>query len=86
MTHGLDCLELDAAQKDLFRKHAIRQLRILSKAPVFITREPYEALLSRLKLPDPVTFVLDKLRRRVEANLAGPKTALQPATATVQQR
>ncbi|CAE7342463.1 unnamed protein product [Symbiodinium microadriaticum] len=54
LVHGLDSIGLAPGGATKLHKHVLRQLRILSKAPSFITREPARALLARLQVEEPL--------------------------------
>ncbi|CAE7514429.1 unnamed protein product, partial [Symbiodinium microadriaticum] len=54
LVHGLDSFGLAPGGSTKLHKHVVRQLRILSKSPSFITREPAQDLLERLQVEDPL--------------------------------
>ena len=60
--HGLDSVGLAPGGSTLLHKHVVRQLRLVSKAPSYITHEAHETLLTRLRVADP----LETLRLRVQ--------------------
>ena len=79
--HGLDCAQLDNADQARLRKHVVRQLRILDKAPSFITRESAGDLLHRLAIPEPLQTLQNRTLDRVTKCLEEPKASLlEPAT------
>ena len=81
LLHGLDCAQLDNADQARLRKHVVRQLRILDKAPSFITRESAGDLLHRLAIPEPLQTLQNRTLDRVTKCLEEPKASLlEPAT------
>ncbi|CAE7245612.1 unnamed protein product, partial [Symbiodinium sp. CCMP2456] len=54
LMHGLDSIGLSPGGATKLQKHVARQLRILSKAPSFITHEPTPDLYARLQVEEPV--------------------------------
>ena len=58
LLHSLDSAGLVPGGAQALRQHVIRQLRILSKAPSYITREPGDQLLARLKVEDPIAVLV----------------------------
>ena len=78
LLHSLDSAGLVPGGAQALRQHVIRQLRILSKAPSYITREPGEQLLARLKVEDPIAVLARKVGSRLQLCRGSPKALLQP--------
>ncbi|CAE7419959.1 unnamed protein product [Symbiodinium sp. KB8] len=53
LMHGLDSVGLAPGGSTLLYKHVVRQLRLVCKAPSYITHEEPAALLTRLRVQDP---------------------------------
>ena len=78
LLHSLDSVGLVPGGALTLRQHVIRQLRILSKAPSYITREPSDQLLARLKVEDPVVVLARKVSGRLQTCRSSSKALLQP--------
>ena len=78
LVHGLDSMGLAPGGVTKLHKHVLRQLRILSKAPSFITREPAQALLTRLQVEDPLQQLLHRTQQRIRICHQNGMSPLQP--------
>ena len=78
LVHGLDSIGLAPGGATKLHKHVLRQLRILSKAPSFITREPARALLARLQVEEPLQQLLHRTQQRIRTCQQTSMHQLQP--------
>ena len=78
LMYGLDCIILPPQSAQKLQQVVVRQLRIMLKSPVFITREPAELFLRRIGIQSPAVEVANRIRARVSKCRQGPMAALQP--------
>ena len=78
LMYGLDCVILPPQSAQKLQQAVVRQLRIMLKSPVFITREPAELFRRRLGIPSPAVDVANRIRARVSKCRQGPMKSLQP--------
>ena len=78
LMHGLDSVGLAPGGSTLLHKHVVRQLRLVSKAPSYITHEAPAALLTRLRVVDPTETLRLRVQRRIQNCREGRMASLQP--------
>ena len=78
LIHSLDSVGFAPGGALIFRKHVVRQLRMLSKAPAHLTHESSEQLLRRLDVVDPVKHLARQVKSRLDYCRQGHKAQLQP--------
>ena len=78
LMYGLDCIILPPQSAQKLQQVVVRQLRIMLKSPVFITREPAELFLRRIGIHSPAVDVANRIRARVSKCRQGPMKTLQP--------
>ena len=78
LVHGLDSFGLAPGGSTKLHKHVVRQLRILSKSPSFITREPAQDLLERLQVEDPLQHLMHRTQQRIANCRQNGMSQLQP--------
>ena len=78
LMHGLDSVGLAPGGSTLLHKHVVRQLRIVCKAPSYITHEEPTALLTRLRIQDPTDTLRLRVQRRLSRCREGHMAVLQP--------
>jgi len=84
LMYGLDSTGLNAQGPDKLLKLVARQLRIITKAPVHLSREPAVSLLQRLQVAIPAHDLAQRLLKRVTACREGSMQHLQ--SSRTQQR
>ena len=84
LTYGLDCTGLAPAGATKLLQHVARQIRVILKSPVHLSRESSRLLLKRLNIPEPAVDIGDKIELRIRKCQQGPMQPLQPPR--VQQR
>ncbi|CAE7409538.1 unnamed protein product [Symbiodinium sp. CCMP2592] len=78
LVHGLDSVGFASDGALKLHKHVVRQLRILSKAPSYITRERPEDLLARLRIEDPLQRLQHVVQQRLHTCEHNGMSQLQP--------
>ena len=78
LMHGLDSAGLAPGGSTLLHKHVVRQLRLVSKAPSYITHEAPETLRTRLRVADPLETLRLRVQRRIQNCREGHMASLQP--------
>ena len=78
LMHGLDSVGLAPGGSNLLYKHVVRQLRLVSKAPSYITHEDPAALLTRHRVDDPSETLRLRVQRRLTRCREGHMALLQP--------
>ena len=66
LMHSLDSVGFAPGGALTLRKHVMRQLRVLSKAPSYITHETGEQLLTGLRIEDPVRHLSQQVQHSLE--------------------
>ena len=77
--HGLDSVGLAPGGAVRLHRHVARQLRLLSKSPSYITHETSTDLLARLRIPDRVSTLCQRVQQCLKLCREGPMATLQPA-------
>ncbi|CAE7682117.1 unnamed protein product, partial [Symbiodinium necroappetens] len=78
LMHGLDSMGLAPGGSTLLYKHVVRQLRLVCKAPSYITHEEPADLLTRLRVQDPTDTLRLRVQRRLSRCREGHMAVLQP--------
>ena len=78
LMHGLDSMGLAPGGSTLLYKHLVRQLRLVCKAPSYITHEEPADLLTRLRVQDPTDTLRLRVQRRLSRCREGHMAVLQP--------
>ena len=65
LLYGLASMQIGVHSPPKLRKHAVEQLRSISRSPAHITHEPNEALLTRLQEPKTIVYISQTGNRRI---------------------